>query len=722
MSSESIPRFKEQFSFFLDSTLRSYSVVFFSQKRVFGLLLLAATFLNPTTGWVGLFGLLCSNGLAYVLGFERGAIRKGYFGFNSLLLGLALSYFYAASWNLLLLIFLSSLLATLAASVLQNVFWHYFRLPALSLPFVITFSLAISAAVGFGHLELSRSSLSAESITTAVPWLDLFLKSLGSTFFQVNIASGAILLLGLLIYSRLALLLGLAGLTAGYFTHYLLGAYPEVLTEQYLGFNYVLTGIAVGGIFLVPSFGSLLLAMLSASASAVIMLSLKVLLPAYLPPTAIPFNLITLLVLYALKLRLFPSANLALSFSEVSSPEENLATHRANLKTFRRFGVELSLPFHGSWRVTQGFNGKLTHKEDWRFGVDFMVPGSDGKLYRNSGANLEDYFCYDVPVLAPAEGKVVFVKSDVPDNKVGKVNERDNWGNVVIIEHAYQFYSCVAHLREGSINVEVGETVKRGQVIGRCGNSGRSAFPHLHFQMQAIPNLGAPTVFFQFSNFIKASNGQKNFIPRGEPKDDDVVSNLPYTADYVDFFPYSFTQDLVYSLQGGEVQEETWSAEIDLYGNLMIKSNPLETRLYFTLANGVLSVKKLEGSRKTGLYHFGKLLTDVPFVAGEKLEWKTDEETDYALPRGSTLFLDLLSIFGVRFKFELENNLSSSQTSLKLVSKTSLKVKTPLGSFYPSRSERRFSYEFAQKMGLVRFSGDGVELNLLETKTQRGNT
>jgi len=721
VSAESISKLKERLSFLVDSTLRSYSIIFFSQKRAFGLLLLAATFVQPIIGLIGLFGLLCSNGLAYFLGLERSFIRKGYFGFNSLLLGLALSYFYEATWNLLLLIFLSSLLTTLAASVLQQVFWHYFRLPALSLPFVIAFSLAISATVGFGNLELARPSTVTAAVTTASPLLDLLLKSLGSTFFQVNVISGVIVLVAFLVYSRLALLLGIAGLAAGYFTHYLLGAYPEVLTEQYLGFNYILTGIALGGIFLVPSLGTVLLAMLSASASAVIMLSLKVLLPGYLPPTAIPFNLITLLVLYALKLRLFPSGNLVLSFSEVSSPEENLAAHRANLKTFRRYGVEISLPFHGVWRVTQGFNGKLTHKDDWRYGVDFMVSGSDGKLYKNSGANLEDYFCYDVPVLAPAEGKVVFVKSDVPDNQVGKVNERDNWGNAVIIEHAYQFYSCVAHLRQGSISVEVGESVKRGQVIARCGNSGRSPFPHLHFQMQAIPNLGAPTLFFQFSNFIRASNGQKTFVLRGETNESDVVSNLQFTADYIDYFPYSFTQDLVYSVRNGGEQKESWSTEIDLYGNLMMKSNPVETRLYFTLANGVLSVKKLEGSRRTGLYHFGKLLTDVPFITGEKLEWKTDEETDYALPRGTMLLLDLLSIFGVRFRFELANNLSSSQTSLKLVSKARLKVKTPLGHFYPSGKEKSFTYEFAQKVGLVRFSSDAVELHLLETRTQGGN-
>lgn len=713
---------KEKLSFLLESTLRSYSVIFFSQKKIFGFLLLSATFIEPVNGLFGLLGLLTSNGLAYVLGFERSSIRKGYFGFNALLLGLGLSYLYAASWNLLLLIFISSLLAALIAATLQNIFWHYFRLPALSLPFVMTFSMAVSATVGFEKLELSGLPTAAALAVPGYPFLEILLKSVGPAFFQVNIISGAIVVLAMLVFSRLAFFLGLAGLASGYITNLLLGASPQVMTEQYLGFNYFLIGIALGGIYLVPSLGTLILVILSSSAAALLMLSAKVLLPAYLPPTAIPFNVVTLLVLYALKLRLFTSDNLTLSTTEVSSPEENLAAHRANLKSFRRFGVELSLPFHGSWRVRQGFDGKLTHKEDWRFGVDFMVSDANGKPFDKSGSNLKDYFCFDVPVLSPAEGKVVFVKSDVPDNPVGKTNERDNWGNAVILEHAPEFYSCIAHLREGSVKVAVGETVKRGQVIARCGNSGRSPFPHMHFQLQAVPILGAPTRRFQFANFLKAYNGEKAFIFRGEAAEGDIVSNLALAPDYDDFFPCSFTQDLVYDVRNGEARRETWSMETDLYGNLIMKSRPSETRLSFTLTNGVLSIKKLEGSRKTGLYAWSKLLPDVPLVTDEKLAWRTEEETDYALPRAAAFFLDLLSIVGVRFRFELENILSSSRTSLTLVSTAKLKVKTPLGPFYPNRQKRVFTYHFLKKTGIVGFREDELELRLLETKQREETT
>ena len=709
---------RETLSLLLDSTLRSYAVIFFSQKKIFGFLLLGATFVEPVKGLFGLLGLLTSNGLAYVLGFERGSLRKGYFGFNALLLGLALSHFYAPSWKLALLIFISALLAAVIAAALQNVFWRFFGLPSLSLPFVMTFSMVFAATAGLGKLPLAGAPAAAALAVPGHPFLEVLLKSVGPAFFQVNIVSGAVVVLAMLVFSRLGFLLGLAGLASGYLTHLLLGASLQVLTEQYLGFNYFLIGIALGGIFLVPSLGTLILVVLSSSAAALFTLSAGILLPGHLPPTAIPFNVVTLLVLYALKLRLFPSDILALSTAEVSSPEENLAAHRANLKSFRRYGVELSLPFHGSWRVQQGFNGKLTHREDWRFGVDFVVADASGKFFDLSGSNLKDYFCFDLPVLAPAEGKIVFIRSDVPDNPAGKTNERDNWGNAVILEHAPEFYSCLAHLREGSVKAAVGETVKRGQEIARCGNSGRSPYPHLHFQMQAVPVLGAPTRRFRFANFLEARAAEKSFQFRREAAEGEIVSNLAPAPDDDDLFPCSFTQDLVYEVQNGEAEpgRETWSMETDLYGNLILVSRPVETRLSFTPANGVLSVKKLEGSRKTGLYAWGELLPDLPLVTDGKLAWRTEEETDFALPRAAAFFLDLLSIFGVRFRFELENVLSSNRTSLTLVSTATLKVKTPLGAFYLNRRMRTFTHHFLKKTGLVGFREDGFELRFLETR------
>ena len=46
----------------------------------------------------------------------------------------------------------------------------------------------------------------------------------------------------------------------------------------------------------------------------------------------------------------------------------------------------------------------------------------------------------------------------------------------------------LAHLKQGSARVAVGQRVKRGQPIAQVGNSGSSSEPHLHVQVQNGPN------------------------------------------------------------------------------------------------------------------------------------------------------------------------------------------------------------------------------------------
>jgi urea transporter len=710
-------------SFLIDSTLHSYSAIFFSQKRDFGLLLLAATFVEPQKGAMGLLGLLCSNGLARLLGFDRSAIRKGLFGFNTLLLGLALATFYAVTWNLIVLVLLLSFLATLVVAGLRSLFWYYLRLPSLSVPFVLLFGVGISASLAAGKLELPASAAAFLHLSTGSPALDLLLKSLGSTFFQANVICGGIVLIALLLHSRLAFILGAAGLAAGFAVHGLLGADPRMLAEQYLGFNYVLTAVALGGIFLIPSFGSFLLAILATAAAAVFTLSAKALLPAYLPPTAIPFNALTLLVLYALRTRLLPSGDLQLSTHDVSSPEENLSLHRAGLKAARRGGPELALPFHGAWRVIQGFDGPWTHKDDWRFGIDFMVPDAEGRLHKGAGTRAEDFFGYDVPVLAPADGKVVLVANDVADNAVGRINAREPWGNAVIIEHGDGLHTCLGHLREGSVKVEAGAAVKRGQVVGRCGNSGRSPFPHLHMQVQEVPVLGAPALPFELAAYVRIRGEERTFVPRGVPAENDLVSNPAITPACVDFVPATLTRESLYRVSGmggtkaGMGAEEKWSPEVDLHGNMFLRSSPAETRVFWKLSNGVFSVSRIEGSRDSALYRAARLVPDIPLVSDGTLRWTSEEESDYGLSRGAAFVLDLLSILGVKFRFELDNTLTSTQNAIRLVSRAKLRVRTPLGAFTPGgtgTAGKESRFDFARGSGWSGYEGDGIEVRLSE--------
>lgn len=73
------------------------------------------------------------------------------------------------------------------------------------------------------------------------------------------------------------------------------------------------------------------------------------------------------------------------------------------------------------------------------------------------------------PVASVAAGRVVFA---------GMLDIR---GNYVLIQHGWGVYSGYAHLSQ--VNVAVGQSVTKGQIIGASGNTGRSSGPHLHWEI-----------------------------------------------------------------------------------------------------------------------------------------------------------------------------------------------------------------------------------------------
>lgn len=101
--------------------------------------------------------------------------------------------------------------------------------------------------------------------------------------------------------------------------------------------------------------------------------------------------------------------------------------------------------------------------------------------------DLEDYGCFGQPVHAPVDGRVHRVVSDRPDQQPtgALVPDLENpAGNSVWIQPAQGGFLLLAHLKQGSVNVEVGQTVKAGEIVGACGNSGNTSEPHLHMHYQ----------------------------------------------------------------------------------------------------------------------------------------------------------------------------------------------------------------------------------------------
>lgn len=147
---------------------------------------------------------------------------------------------------------------------------------------------------------------------------------------------------------------------------------------------------------------------------------------------------------------------------------------------------EYSLPFEGEWFAYWGGTNEVVNYhyafEDQRYAYDF-VKLIDNYTFEADGKSNVNYYAYGEKVLAPADGIVVGMENEVEENTPGSMDPFYPWGNYIIIEHDHNEYSLLAHLQKGSIPYELGDTVKRGDFLGYCGNSGNSSEPHIHFQI-----------------------------------------------------------------------------------------------------------------------------------------------------------------------------------------------------------------------------------------------
>ncbi len=181
-------------------------------------------------------------------------------------------------------------------------------------------------------------------------------------------------------------------------------------------------------------------------------------------------------------------------------------------------------PLAGRWMVMAGATAHGHHR--WavpeEFALDLARIGEGGLTYRGDGTRMQDYYAYDAPVLAVADGEVVKTHDGEEDNltmlrganeslqefqqrvlagqqKLLAVSSDAISGNHVVIRHADGVHSVYAHLKPDSLAVKPGDRVVAGQTIAALGGSGNSTEPHLHFHLcdgpDALRCAGMPVRF-----------------------------------------------------------------------------------------------------------------------------------------------------------------------------------------------------------------------------------
>ncbi len=161
-----------------------------------------------------------------------------------------------------------------------------------------------------------------------------------------------------------------------------------------------------------------------------------------------------------------------------------------------------------------------------RYAIDWVQVGDDGQTYSGDKSDNRSYHCYNQPIHAAADGKIVEVKDGVSENlpNSGKLAVPMTWdtiaGNHIIEDFGNGRFAAYAHLRPGSIAVKVGDTVRAGDVIAHLGNTGNSSEPHLHFQVCTLPSFikseGLPFAIDKFTRLDykteKVSGGSEELV------------------------------------------------------------------------------------------------------------------------------------------------------------------------------------------------------------------
>ena len=122
------------------------------------------------------------------------------------------------------------------------------------------------------------------------------------------------------------------------------------------------------------------------------------------------------------------------------------------------------------YKVLQGQNSNFTHKGSFsKYAIDFKMKTGQ-------------------KVCAIRDGLVVKVKEHF--SKGGSNKKYRDFANLIIIAHKDGTFAQYVHLKKDGAIVKIGDTVKKGQVIGYSGNTGMSTEPHLHFAVYKPTNNG----------------------------------------------------------------------------------------------------------------------------------------------------------------------------------------------------------------------------------------
>ncbi|MBF0110164.1 MAG: urea transporter [Magnetococcales bacterium] len=488
---------------FFHTLLKAYGSFLYFRSPEAHWLLVAATLVNPAVGILGLWGgivsLSCRKGLALPNQvYDLDVV-------NGVLLGLMVGTFFAATPESFALATLSGLLATLASRLIHALVSIPKGLPILSAPLF----LAGLPVYAFGR-ALALPWAVAPAANPVDLWLYQWLPTpvlswliaTGQIYFSPTPVGGILVGLAIFLSSRRLFLIILSAYVVVRTELALFGVTPYSLPLSLASTAAMLTALMTGGVFARPGNRPFLVAGMGAAIAGLLSLAaFNIFYFLGLPPLSLPFVATTWFIMVALS----PISGEPWSRYWLDTPRipEAVAasTALAEARGVAEGSIGLRLPFFGAWQIYQGFDGAHTHQGEWRHALDFHQV-VDGLAYRGDGRQCTDYHCFNAAICSPVTGLVVACRDDLPDTPPGTMDTNNNWGNFILIALSGTDHLLLSHLRQGSLTISPQTTVTPGQILARCGNSGRSVQPHLHMHVQTGPWLGNPTRPFHLTHTL----------------------------------------------------------------------------------------------------------------------------------------------------------------------------------------------------------------------------
>lgn len=151
--------------------------------------------------------------------------------------------------------------------------------------------------------------------------------------------------------------------------------------------------------------------------------------------------------------------------------------------------VDLASPLRGTHVVLNGGVSPFTNghfrvrSQSYAFDILGVNALGARASWFGSSRDLENYVIWGEPVFSPCDGKVSAVVDGLTDHVPPARDTENLAGNYVLIECG-DIEVLLAHLRSGSVQVTVGQSITTGDPLGEVGNSGNTSEPHLHIHAE----------------------------------------------------------------------------------------------------------------------------------------------------------------------------------------------------------------------------------------------